>query len=117
LTVINEFGCENQTVRWIKVSPDFSVYIPSAFSPNADGTNDVFLAQGIGFTSEGFHLEIYNRWGAMVFKSDDRMVGWNGGLQNSHPEHAKSDVYVYTIILTDFSGLVHEYQGQVTLLK
>ena len=117
LTVINEFGCENQTVRWIKVSPDFSVYIPSAFSPNADGTNDVFLAQGIGFTSEGFHLEIYNRWGAMVFKSDDRMEGWNGGLQNSHPEHAKSDVYVYTIILTDFSGLVHEYQGQVTLLK
>ena len=53
-----------------------SVYIPNAFSPNGDATNDVFYVKGLNV--EKFHLMIFNRWGELIFESYDINNGWDG---------------------------------------
>src|SRR6202012_4678016 len=52
------------------------IYIANAFTPNGDGVNDVVYVHSSGIASMNFY--IYNQWGAMVFKSSDQSVGWDG---------------------------------------
>jgi len=76
VTVSNEYGCEGTgsfTVRPDCVSKSF---IPSAFTPNGDGLNDIFRPTLINF--EDYRLVIYNRWGEKIFESDDSDFGWDG---------------------------------------
>jgi gliding motility-associated-like protein len=73
--VSNEYECESTasfTVRPDCVSKSF---IPTAFSPNGDGLNDVFKPTLINF--EDYTLEVYNRWGEKIFESADASLGWN----------------------------------------
>jgi gliding motility-associated-like protein len=55
---------------------DSELAFPNAFSPNADGVNDVVLPFNWGL--EGYLLRIYNRWGQVVFESTNTEVGWDG---------------------------------------
>ena len=76
VTVSNEYGCEGTgsfTVRPDCVSKSF---IPSAFTPNGDGLNDIFRPTLINF--EDYSLVIYNRWGEKIFESEDSAFGWDG---------------------------------------
>ncbi len=72
------------------------LYIPNAFSPNADGLNDVFLAQGIDVTS--FDMKIFNRWGELFFESKDLFKGWDGTYQG---QFVPNDIYVWVIEYTN----------------
>jgi gliding motility-associated-like protein len=56
------------------------VYIPSAFSPNGDNLNDVFKARIFG-TVESFELDIFDRWGTPIFKTNDPQKGWDGKIK------------------------------------
>lgn len=76
VTVSNEYGCEGTgsfTVRPDCVSKSF---IPSAFTPNGDGLNDIFRPTLINF--EDYSLVVFNRWGEKIFESDDSDFGWDG---------------------------------------
>ena len=55
-------------------------YVPSAFSPNDDGRNDTFLP-GMGCMAEGYRLQVFSRWGSLLFESDDPARGWDGRFQ------------------------------------
>lgn len=114
LTVTSDEGCPDSTQNTVVIEPAFHFYIPNAFSPNGDGINDTFGGKGSGFTD--YKLYIFSRWGDLVYKSDDYNKPWNGKFQNKNDIHAPS-VFVYKIIVTDFSGEKHTYMGHVTLLK
>ncbi|NEN25458.1 T9SS type B sorting domain-containing protein [Cryomorpha ignava] len=77
LTIQDELGCEDKTVQVVTVRNAFK--IPDGFSPNGDGVNDVFEIQGLDGIS-GAGIQIFNRWGAVVFESNSYVPGqfWDG---------------------------------------
>jgi len=90
----------------------FALYIPSSFSPNGDGLNDMFEAKGTNVTS--FEMYIFDRWGTMIFHSTDINMGWDGTLKNVP---CQQDAYVYSITAYDLGYNRHTYMGTVTMIK
>lgn len=110
--VVNNMGCvfsDSVTIRVRK--PMFEV--PSAFTPNNDGSNDNFGPVNVGYTF--LRLEVWSRWGKKVFDSENAgRDTWNGTI-NGLP--APSDVYVYRIMFVDPDGEMGTRSGDVTLLR
>lgn len=110
--VTDKYGClEGDT---IVISNDRcypTLFVPNSFTPNGDGKNDFFKAEGEYITS--FKMEIFNRWGERIFKSDDINKGWDGRFKG---EKAQMDVYLWMI---EYSGYrTHKLiSGNVTLLR
>ena len=99
--VIDSIGClQSDTLRVEEGCPVY-VYIPSAFSPNGDGLNDVFGVVGDQF--ESFSLEIYDRWGQKVYSTQQPRGRWDGSLPNGN--QAPEGIYTWLIL---FSGLSEE---------
>ena len=110
LKVKDIFGCEDQTGQWIKASPEVQIYIPNAFTPNKDKTNDVFKPFGVVYP-KAYEWLIVNRWGEILFQSDNYLEGWDGTYKG---ERVPDGVYAYQLKLTTlqnkkliFSGTVH----------
>ena len=115
LIATNIHGCTDTITKNLTVTEDFTLYIPNAFTPNGDGINDVFQAKGMGFKTEAFEMLIYDRWGNLIFKSNDIMKGWDGTLKGSL---AANDVYVYKIkAISNSRGVRKEHAGHITLIK
>ncbi|MES2566836.1 MAG: PKD domain-containing protein [Bacteroidota bacterium] len=115
LIVMNAYGCSDTAYVRVEIQPDFTFYIPNAFSPaNSDNINDVFTGKGIGI--DKFEMWIYDRWGERVFYTDDIVKGWDGKVQGKGGEE-KQDVYIWKVKLTDVLGKKHDYIGHVTLLR
>ena len=114
LTVTSNFGCTDNTQLCIVIEPEFTFFIPNAFSPNADGINDEFYGKG-DFIKK-FEMFIYDRWGNLIFFADDINKHWDG-IANHGKEMAQQDVYVYTVKITDANDKKHKYMGTVTIVK
>lgn len=114
LIVANQYGCTDTANVLVEIAPEFSFYIPNAFTPNADNINDIFTGMGVGIAI--YEMWIFDRWGASIFYTDDITKGWNGRVQGKS-EDAKEDVYTWKVKLKDVLGKKHEYIGHVTLLK
>ncbi|MBL17735.1 MAG: hypothetical protein CL848_02510 [Crocinitomicaceae bacterium] len=82
----------------VSVEKPYTLYVPNAFSPDGDGNNDFFRVVAIGI--KDFNIEIYNRWGQMIFKSNDLNDQWDGKFKN---KLMPSGSYVYKIKTSDFS--------------
>jgi gliding motility-associated-like protein len=107
-------GCYDTVTEPLEIIPEFTVFIPNAFTPNADGTNDVFYVYGEEITT--FEMMIFDRWGNKIYESDDMNEGWDGRA-NGGSAIAQQDVYVYKVMLEDFEGKKHKFDGHVSLLK
>ncbi|MCK6650506.1 MAG: PKD domain-containing protein [Bacteroidia bacterium] len=116
LIVENQFGCIDTTYQLIEVQDDFVFYAPNAFTPDGDGLNDVFLPLGVGWDLPTFEMMIFDRWGQMIYSTDDYRKGWDGKA-NGGAEMAQIDVYVWKVSLKDTKGLKHNYIGHVTIVK
>ena len=93
----------------VKRTPNF--FIPNAFSPNYDGLNDEFLVVGNGV--EEFYMEIYNRWGELVFKSTDINYGWDG---KHNEKEAQLGVYKY-FVKAKTESQNYSHVGEVALIR
>jgi gliding motility-associated-like protein len=98
----------------VRVSVRGNIYIPNAFSPDGDGLNDIFKAKGIDIVE--FKMEIFDRWGELVFKSDRIENGWNGAKLDSD-YYAQSGMYTYTVVAREAHGEIFEIIGHVMLLR
>ena len=93
-------------------------FVPNTFSPNGDGTNDVFYVRGKGLNIIP-SITIFNRWGQIVFQKkdfapNDPSAGWDGMING---QKAPVDVYVYTMdIICDNSSLI-PYHGNIALIR
>lgn len=97
------------------VPTPIKLWIPTAFTPNNDGLNDSFGARGMGI--ENYSLEIYNRWGELLFESTDISKQWDGWYKGNP---APIDEYVYSITATGNKGTKREHitkTGSIFLLK
>jgi gliding motility-associated-like protein len=93
-----------------------SVYVPSAFTPNDDGTNDMFKA--IGMDVKDFSMIIFNRWGEKIFETKDINQGWDGTYKGVP---SPVGLYIWQIEANDNNGktLVTDMQrkGTVGLIR
>jgi gliding motility-associated-like protein len=112
LIVINSFGCRDTAYDKVYIAPITTFYIPNAFTPNNDGTNEIFDIKGINIIN--YTLMIHDRWGELLFEGDNQ--GWDGRVKNKSTQ-AKQDVYVYTVVAKDVFGKIHKMVGHVTLLR
>jgi gliding motility-associated-like protein len=115
LIVISNHGCTDTTSKVIRIDEDYELYIPSAFSPNNDGRNDIFFPKGEGITD--YKLYIFDRWGSQLFYSNDFNIGWDGRYQHKSNEILQEDVYVWKIEATTVNGQDKQLSGIVTLIK
>lgn len=114
LIVHNGNMCYATVSHTIDVGPEFTFYIPNAFTPNGDGINDYFNGTGIGI--DKYELFIFDRWGNNIFYTDSLGKPWDGKA-NHGAEMAQQDVYVWKVKLTDVFGKKHNYIGTVTIVK
>lgn len=112
--VVNVDGCTNADTVW--VANDCYLSMPNIFTPNGDGVNDFFFPRQLlsrGLTS--FTMNIYNRWGQLIYEANAiDGQGWDGSLNNT-PQPA--GVYVYVIDVKFKDGQIEHYKGNVTLLR
>jgi gliding motility-associated-like protein len=108
----NEFGCKAFDEICLEIKNEFSVYLPNSFTPNGDGTNDVFYLYAEGISNHV--LEIFDRWGQQVFSSNDIHVGWDGKFRD---EPCKADIYTYRLSYTGLNKKKYQESGHVTLLR
>lgn len=90
----NEFGCTDTIFDSIVVISPFNLFMPNTFTPDGDGINDLYSYSLTGVSSSRF--EVYNRWGELVFKSDDPYEKWNGRLHN-HGPMLEAGIYSYVM--------------------
>jgi gliding motility-associated-like protein len=89
------------------------VFIPNVFSPNGDGTNDLFSMR-VGKDVTGIEMMIYDRWGKLVYQTNNLGKGWNGTYNG---KDAEIGVYQYLIKVKYRDASVSTYKGDVTLLR
>jgi len=116
LIVFDSDGCPDTTTQTLIIKGEYIVFVPSSFSPNKDGINDLFFPKGIGLDNNNFEMYIFDRWGDEIFRTTDFSQGWDGRANNGR-EIAQQDVYIWLILAKDVDGKRHRYIGHVTLVR
>ena len=116
LTATNQYGCKAVAIHDIIVKGIFTFYAPNTFTPNEDNKNDIFLPLGVGWDSEKYQLDIFDRWGNYCFTTKEVGQGWDGKA-NKGSETAQIDTYTWKVDLTDVFGKNHKYIGRVTIIR
>jgi len=110
---INSYGfAKTAFSNTVCVTLDPIVYIPNAFTIN--GFNPIFLPVISLYDFESYDLQIYNRWGEIVFNTTDRFLGWNG--VGNDGDLKSEGVYVYLLRFKDEFGKEYEFKGSLTML-
>lgn len=114
--VTSDYGCKDTLCKEIVINGQYNVYIPSAFTPNNDGTNDTFFPSLYGVTDFDFTFRIFDRWGLLLYESTDPLnVEWDGVYLG---EAVEEDVYVWQIHFFDkYKNEQVKMTGHVTLLR
>lgn len=115
LVVKSDHGCTDTIVRPLVVGEDFGIYVPNAFTPNADGLNDVFQPKGFGIVE--YQLQIFDRWGERIFTTKKFEEAWDGRYQGRGDKSVEQGTYTWLINVKDVFGKAHEYKGHVTLIR
>jgi gliding motility-associated-like protein len=112
LTSKSLFGCESKRCDTIVIIESSSVAVPSAFTPNGDGKNDVFLVRGGPFRS--FQMKVFNEWGNLVFSSNDPLLGWDGTYSG---KLQPSGAFEYVIVGEELNGAALNEYGVINLKR
>lgn len=114
LTVLNELGCVDTDTLPFYVWEQETFFIQSAFTPNGDGRNDVFEIKQKGITE--WHLQIFDRWGKLVFETYDATDYWDGThMESGQP--VPQGAYTYSIDLVWYRGTYFSRMGTITLFR
>jgi len=123
LSVIDINKCENSCQLDVVIDPYYEIIVPTGFTPNpngpGDGTydisslnNDVFFIL-TEFVDE-FYMMIFNRWGELIFETDDINIGWDGYY---HGQLCQQDAYAYKVRVKYIDGHYAERLGDITLIR
>ena len=109
-------GCSDSTRHTLTVLDHCLIAVPTGFTPNNDGLNDVFFPTGTGIDSENYELSIYDRWGSKIWSTNDFLKGRDGKVEGGS-EVEQQDVYVWRIYLKKFDGTKKNDTGHITVIR
>ena len=110
LEATSDKGCTASATHELCVEDPFAMYVPNAFTPNNDGINDGFQAIPTTRDPKVFQLDIYDRWGVVVFSGSSPRTAWTG-------DGVPDGVYVWKLRLQDAIGKMYERSGHVALIR
>jgi gliding motility-associated-like protein len=113
LMVQNEFGCRDTDIVHIRVLAGPAIYVPTAFTPNGDGLNDVFRPIPVGIVSLDF-FRVFNRYGELVYETRELNKGWDGSFKGLKQNTGN---FVWQVKGTDRTGKVIVLKGNVVLIN
>jgi gliding motility-associated-like protein len=111
VTGINKCGTGSDTITVNHIFCE--IRVPNAFSPDGDGSNDVFKVLGNIGRMDDFHLSIFNRWGQRIFETRNKFEGWDG-IHEGRP--APLGVYVY-LLEYSIGGKPYVQKGNFHLIR
>ncbi|CAI8392985.1 MAG: Uncharacterised protein [Cryomorphaceae bacterium] len=111
--VINAFDCPDTSTALIRINPETLIFVPNAFSPDGDGTNEVFFATAVGI--KDFSLKIFDRWGTELFSSTDPDEGWDGNYPSGN--EASSGVYTWAVFAKGMNDKPVQKRGTLYLIR
>jgi gliding motility-associated-like protein len=112
LTAYNEFGCTDTAMRSIAIDVPREVFIPNTFTPNNDGTNELFRVYGMGIRK--YKLSVFDRLGERVFEAGGTQPEWNGVFKG---KPVNTGTFVYYAEIEFLDGLVQHRWGDVNVLR
>jgi gliding motility-associated-like protein len=113
VTVTSPYGCTGNDTLKVQVVNQAAFFMPTAFSPNGDGLNDLLHPVAIGYKSLSY-FKIFNRWGEIVYSSNSFDAGWNGTYKG---KQAELGTYFWEISFLDRNGNAGKLKGDVTLIR
>lgn len=115
IDVENQVGCKASDTLTIKVVPSYELYVPNAFTPNQDGFNDIYEIYGNKKIWKFMDMQIFNRWGEMVFTSNDIDFKWDGRYKGSL---LTPQVLTYILQISYINGFTDKLQtGTISLIR
>ena len=142
ISVQNQNGCKDTICHPVELIPEFVFYIPNTFTPNADGTNELFYGKCRGVKE--YNIWVFDRWGNQVWdcQKEDKNTNWDSDVTNPKQEglassckwdglvvqggldmggnsrlFAQEDVYVWKVSLLDIFNKRHMYVGHVNIVR
>jgi len=138
LNVKTRYGCWDTICKKVELIPEFTFYIPNTFTPNADGTNELFFGKGRGIKE--YNIWVFDRWGNQIWNCShsgkntewdhsgkdglSSFCKWDGvtvkggwDMNGDSGDFVQQDVYVWKVALTDIFDKRHTYIGNVNVLK
>ena len=114
VNVTNSAGCSADASVKLGLYPPCKYDVPNAFTPNGDKRNDVFFVKGPVNGYKELNLMIFNRYGEMVFRTNDITKGWDGTVNGNLQE---SEVFTFHLIVNCIDGGIVEKSGNITLIR
>jgi gliding motility-associated-like protein len=114
VTVTLPEGCKGEdyiVVKVFKTAPE--IFVPSGFTPNGDGRNDVLKPITVGISKLDY-FRVFNRWGQLIYETNQINKGWDGTI-NGTPQ--SSDTFVFMVQGSDYTGKVVFRKGTTVLIR
>lgn len=112
VTLTDENGCTASDSVMVLVNFIEGVGVPTAFSPNGDGNNDILYVKG--YALESISFTVYNRYGQVVFETSDQNIGWDGTFQN---QEENPGVFTWVLHYEFLNGKSGMQKGNTTLIR
>lgn len=113
LNVATAEGCNDTASVTVTIFKGSAIYVPTAFTPNGDGLNDIISPYLIGIKTL-YYFTIYNRWGRQVFSTNEMNKGWDGNLRG---QPSNPGVYAWMLEAVDEIGKVYKLRGSFVLIR
>lgn len=108
-------GCMQAITREITLRDELFIFVPNSFTPDNDGINDVFLPS-LSYAPEFYELKIFNRWGQVVFESQDYKTPWLGEMLEGE-YYSQISTYHWALKVKGFKPEIIEKQGVISLIR
>tara|TARA_B100000287_G_C20669160_1_gene792763 strand:+ start:146 stop:2398 length:2253 start_codon:yes stop_codon:yes gene_type:complete len=116
LTVTDNFGCSDSYMREVVAVEDYFIWTPSAFTPNGDGKNDLYIPRFHNVIEDTFQFFIYDKWGKLVFETTDINNGWDG-IRQDNGKAADNSSYSFIAKFVTYKNELKKKTGSFLLLK
>lgn len=114
LIVKSNHGCLDTAKQKVTIEDEHTFYVPNAINANSMYDNSIFLPKHHGVSQDNYFMAIYDRWGEVIFKTNNIKEGWDGKIAD---KYVPVGSYTYFINYQSISGNLYEVAGSVTVLR
>jgi gliding motility-associated-like protein len=112
LITANALGCTDTLIKTVYIGINLPAFVPTTFTPNGDGKNDVFRVRGEQFRLE--EMRIYDQWGTLIYTTDSARPEWDGTVNGVTVQNG---TYLYRIKISNQENQSQELNGPITVIK